>query len=76
MDMEFLASWTKTHMEDAKALGKPLIIEEFGKELHMEDKKLSMASLRTPFYEKVYQLLQDSIATGGELKGRPRTQPS
>ena len=68
--MEFLEIWIKQHAADAAAMGKPFMIEEFGKEVHLESgSAANMSSVRGPFYRKVYQELQDSIAADGPLKG-------
>lgn len=32
-DLEFLDQWVRQHADDAKALGKPLLVEEFGKQV-------------------------------------------
>lgn len=34
-DLTFLTKWIKVHAEDAAAMGKPLIVEEFGKQVRM-----------------------------------------
>lgn len=31
VDTKFLTQWVQNHMADAKAMGKPLVLEEFGK---------------------------------------------
>lgn len=46
------------------------MIEEFGKEVHLESgSAATINSVRGPFYRKVYQQLQDSVAADGPLKG-------
>ena len=32
-DLTFLTKWIQIHAEDAAAMGKPLIVEEFGKQV-------------------------------------------
>ena len=32
-DLAFLDQWIRQHAADAKALGKPLLVEEFGKQV-------------------------------------------
>ena len=32
-DLTFLTRWIQVHAEDAAAMGKPLLIEEFGKQV-------------------------------------------
>ena len=69
-ELEFLEAWIKQHAADAAALGKPFMVEEFGKEVHLESgSAANISSIRTPFYQKVYQQLQDSLAADGPLKG-------
>ena len=51
-------------------MGKPFMIEEFGKEVHLESgAQANITSIRGPFYRKVYQQLQESLAADGPLKG-------
>lgn len=48
------------------------MIEEFGKEVHLESGvKANISSIRGPFYRKVYQQLQESLNADGPLKGAP-----
>nr|QOL01199.1 putative extracellular protein TR9_011a [Trebouxia lynnae] len=69
-DVDFLEAWIKQHAADAKAMGKPFMIEEFGKEVHLESgAQANITSIRGPFYRKVYQQLQESLAADGPLKG-------
>lgn len=69
-DVDFLEKWIKQHAADAKAMGKPFMIEEFGKEVHLElGVKANISSIRGPFYRKVYQQLQESLNADGPLKG-------
>ena len=69
-DVDFLESWIQQHAADAAAMGKPFMIEEFGKEVHLENgAQANITSIRGPFYRKVYQQLQESIANDGALKG-------
>ena len=75
-DVDFLESWIKQHAADAAAMGKPFMIEEFGKEVHVENgAKANITSIRGPFYRKVYQQLQESLANDGALKGAQRCKP-
>lgn len=69
-DVDFLELWIQQHAADAAAMGKPFIIEEFGKEVHLESgAQANITSIRGPFYRKVYQQLQESLANDGALKG-------
>ena len=75
-DVDFLESWIKQHAADAAAMGKPFMIEEFGKEVHLENgAQANITSIRGPFYRKVYQQLQESLANDGALKGAQRRKP-
>ena len=72
-NVDFLEAWIKQHAADAAALGKPFMIEEFGKEVHLEKGvEANITSIRGPFYRKVYQQLQESLAADGPLKGALR----
>ena len=68
--MDFLEAWIKQHAADAAAMGKPFMIEEFGKEVHLENgAQANITSIRGPFYRKVYQQLQESLDADGPLRG-------
>ena len=72
-DVDFLESWIQQHAADAAAMGKPFMIEEFGKEVHLENgAQANITSVRGPFYRKVYQQLQESLANDGARKGAQR----
>ncbi|KAK9861966.1 hypothetical protein WJX84_012076 [Apatococcus fuscideae] len=68
-DLAFLDTWILEHAADARAMGKPFMIEEFGKQVHMETPvaQANITSVRTPFYRKVYKAYLDSIAAGDDL---------
>ncbi|KAK9838655.1 hypothetical protein WJX74_000745 [Apatococcus lobatus] len=68
-DLAFLDTWILEHAADARAMGKPFMIEEFGKQVHMETPvaQANLTSVRTPFYRKVYKAYMDSIAAGDDL---------
>ncbi len=66
-----MEAWIQQHAADAAAMGKPFMIEEFGKEVHLEKgAQANITSIRGPFYRKVYQQLQESLAADGALKGQ------
>ncbi len=50
----FLARWMQSHLDAAKAIGKPLLFEEFGKALDNPD-AASIAQLRDPVFRAAYQ---------------------
>jgi mannan endo-1,4-beta-mannosidase len=58
-DLNFWKTWIQTHIDDAAALGKPLIFEEFGKQ----------SSQRTEYYQIAYDAVEESLRSGGPLKG-------
>jgi mannan endo-1,4-beta-mannosidase len=60
----FAKRWLKQHIADAKALGKPLLVEEFGAwgvGSHMEQ--------RTQWYKLVYDILAEDAIQGGPTMG-------
>ncbi|PSC67829.1 Mannan endo-1,4-beta-mannosidase 1 [Micractinium conductrix] len=48
----------------AAEIGKPLVLEEFGKEAS----EGQITSVRDPWYQMVHGLVEDSLATGGSLR--------
>lgn len=70
-DLDFLDQWIRQHVADAKALGKPLLIEEFGKQVHIEQdrKTATITSVRAPFYRRVYSTLMTSLEESDALRG-------
>jgi len=60
----FASRWLKQHIADAKALGKPLLVEEFGAwgvGAYMEQ--------RTQWYKLVYDILSEDARQGGPTMG-------
>ena len=57
-------------MKNAQALGKPFIVEEFGKSVDMRDPG-TIAKVRDPVFSAVYDALSDSLKSDGIFKGRP-----
>ncbi len=69
LDLDFLESWIVEHGNEAKQMNKPLMVEEFGKQVHM-DTPMAIANLtssRAPFYKRVYGVYADSIARKDDL---------
>ncbi|KAK9848172.1 hypothetical protein WJX84_006623, partial [Apatococcus fuscideae] len=69
LELDFLESWIIEHGAEARALNKPFMVEEFGKQVHM-DTPMAIANLtssRAPFYKRVYGIYADSIAQGKDL---------
>lgn len=57
----FVANWIDSHAEDAQAMGKPFVIEEYGK----------LTGNALPYFQTVYQKYLDSIqnSAAGVLRG-------
>ncbi|KAL6781917.1 hypothetical protein ACKKBF_B09950 [Auxenochlorella protothecoides x Auxenochlorella symbiontica] len=64
----YLTEWVTQHMEDARTLGVPLVVEEFGKNVtgHTEQE---LAKARNPVFQAIFDLLEESIANDDVLKG-------
>lgn len=66
----FVDQWINTHKEVAKSLGKPLVMEEFGKHVaNPFDDNSNDANLREQTFSRVLSALQDSLSTGDVLRG-------
>mmetsp|Transcript_16658 Transcript_16658/g.42177 ORF Transcript_16658/g.42177 Transcript_16658/m.42177 type:complete len:478 (+) Transcript_16658:194-1627(+) len=65
--MPFIADWLLAHMQDAKALGKPLIMQEFGKKLNETANEAD--ETRVPYFNAIYRIANRSARKGGVLKG-------
>ena len=66
--VSFIKSWLASHINNAKSLGKPFIVEEFGKALDKHD-AASIAKVRDPVFKAVYDALSDSVQSDGTFKG-------
>lgn len=66
-NLEFQQQWVAEHISDAYGIGKPLVIEEFGKTANDDDN--SRAYDRDPFYRNVYDTFSSQRSIGGPLKG-------
>ena len=66
--VSFIKSWLTSHINNAKSLGKPFIVEEFGKALDKHDAG-SIAKVRDPVFKAVYDALSDSVQSDGTFKG-------
>ncbi|GAB4814281.1 hypothetical protein N2152v2_001327 [Parachlorella kessleri] len=64
-NLTFGRSWIEAHMEAAESLGKPLMLEEFGKNAVETD----IATVRDPWFQLVYGMVSDSLRSGGALRG-------
>eukprot|EP01023_Acetabularia_acetabulum_P038335 TRINITY_DN366_c0_g1_i10.p1 TRINITY_DN366_c0_g1~~TRINITY_DN366_c0_g1_i10.p1 ORF type:complete len:573 (+),score=105.93 TRINITY_DN366_c0_g1_i10:115-1833(+) len=66
-DMQgFFSKWIEEHANDARALNKPLLIEEFGKESFNE---YNFANERDPFFAIAYQKTIDSVRNDDVIQG-------
>lgn len=61
---EFALRWLKQHISDARALGKPLLVEEFGAWGAGKYKEE-----RTRWYDLVYDILSEDAKSGGPTAG-------
>ena len=55
---DFIDKWVAQRARDASALGKPLVIEEFGKQLE-DFSAANIAAVRNPVFQAIYDSLQD-----------------
>eukprot|EP00884_Botryococcus_braunii_P019303 jgi/Botrbrau1/6056/Bobra.0042s0036.1 len=62
IDSSFPPIWIEAHIDDARSLGKPLLLEEFGKRKENGDNQVS-------WYEAVYSAVLNSIENGDNLRG-------
>ena len=63
---DFIQKWVAQRAKDASALGKPLVIEEFGKQL-VDFSAANIAKVRDPVFKAVY----DSLQNLDVVKGMP-----
>ena len=63
---EFIQKWVAQRAKDALALRKPLVIEEFGKQL-VDFSAANIAKVRDPVFKAVY----DSLQNLDVVKGMP-----
>ncbi|GMH40607.1 hypothetical protein BSKO_08511 [Bryopsis sp. KO-2023] len=65
--LQFQRNWIAEHINDAKGLGKPLVVEEFGKTA--PDTPQGRTAERNPFFQDIYNTFAQQRAAGGPLKG-------
>eukprot|EP01024_Parvocaulis_polyphysoides_P028784 TRINITY_DN25998_c0_g2_i1.p1 TRINITY_DN25998_c0_g2~~TRINITY_DN25998_c0_g2_i1.p1 ORF type:complete len:566 (-),score=68.07 TRINITY_DN25998_c0_g2_i1:747-2444(-) len=65
-DQSFFSSWIQEHANDARALNKPLVIEEFGK---VSFNEYNFNQERDPFFAIAYQQTIDSIYADDVIQG-------
>ncbi|KAL4425642.1 hypothetical protein ABPG75_009658 [Micractinium tetrahymenae] len=59
LPVSFFQAWIQQHVKDAAALGKPLLIEEFG----------TQHANRDAYFSAAFQAVEASLKRGGPLKG-------
>jgi mannan endo-1,4-beta-mannosidase len=64
---QFLAEWLQAHLQAAKAAGKPLLFEEFGKKLEGGDGDIG--AQRDPIFRAAYKAIEDAIEDSEPLLG-------
>jgi hypothetical protein len=65
---QFLAEWLQAHLQAAKAAGKPLLFEEFGKALK-EEGDGAIGSKRDPVFQAAYRAIEEAIEASEPLLG-------
>ncbi|DBA74432.1 TPA: hypothetical protein ACH3X1_011186 [Trebouxia sp. C0004] len=55
----FVNNWISARAADARSLNKPLVIEEFGKQLPVPADAATIASVRDPIFADIYAALQN-----------------
>ncbi len=66
----FFAAWVDGHAADCAALGKPFILEEFGKNVTVPVTPAGIAATRDPAFASVYAKLLASLTSGGGFQAR------
>lgn len=65
--MGFQQRWVWEHVNDAHGLGKPLVVEEFGKQAKDDDH--SRRTMRDPHFKSLFDIFSSQRRSGGALKG-------
>lgn len=68
LNISFQEFWVREHIADAQRMGKPLVVEEFGKivENNSEDERIRV---RDPFFSSMYNLVEGELQSDSPLKG-------
>lgn len=64
----FAKSWLSAHEKSSQQLGKPFIVEEFGKNVY-DRSAANIAKTRDPVFAAVYDALADSLKFNGVFRG-------
>jgi mannan endo-1,4-beta-mannosidase len=62
-EIQFLNNWISTHESICQALGKPLVLEEFGKESYPNASEIQQR--RDPIFDFVFSQVDQRVARGG-----------
>ncbi len=65
----FTTSWLTSHIKNAQSLGKPFIVEEFGKSITTRDAH-TVSTVRDPVFKAVYDMLNSNLKADGVFKGK------
>ncbi|CAK0785548.1 hypothetical protein CVIRNUC_008758 [Coccomyxa viridis] len=70
-DLGFGKTWLQAHIDDVKYLGKPLVLEEFGKAVggYLPIDKTEGPQAQYSYYQQTYQQAQQSLDSNTGLKG-------
>ena len=66
--VNFTTSWLTAHIANAQSLGKPFIVEEFGKSINARDAN-TISTVRDPVFTAVYNMLNSNLKADGIFKG-------
>lgn len=64
----FVNNWISARIADAVSLNKPLVIEEFGKQLPVPADAATIASVRDPIFADIYAALQNTDIVKGMMQ--------
>lgn len=73
-DAKFFNAWVDGHAADCAALGKPFVLEEFGKNVSVPVTPEGIAAVRDPVFATVYTKLLASLASGRTFQGAASAQ--
>ncbi|CAD7704951.1 unnamed protein product [Ostreobium quekettii] len=66
--VDFQDQWVREHIVDTAALGKPLVVEEFGKAVDEDDEEMRR-NVRHPFLNNMYDMFLSDMNNDSVLKG-------
>ncbi|CAK0786609.1 hypothetical protein CVIRNUC_009823 [Coccomyxa viridis] len=65
---DFMTNWVNCHIAASASLGKPMVLEEFGKVVS-SDNSYARTSERNPYFTAAYDAVDGSLSSGGQCKG-------